>query len=70
LNFNNIGYQTELDLLIKDVPHDLREKLILRSLADLTSEEIIRLPTTLLYFLPVSKYTIFIRTVSSNDHFR
>jgi len=70
LNFNNIGYQTELDLLFNDVPHDLRKKLFLRSLADFTSEEIIKLPTTLLYFLPVSKYTIYIRTFSNNDHFR
>lgn len=57
----NIGYQTELDLLFNDVPHDLRQKLLLRSLADFTSEEIIKLPTSLIYFLPVSKLNLFIR---------
>ena len=59
-----IGYQnqTELDLLFSDVPHDLREKLLHKSLVDFTSEEIIRLPTSLIYFLPVSKFNVFIRT--------
>jgi len=62
LDFNK-GYQTELDLLFNDVPHDLRQKLLLRSLADFTSEEIIKLPTSLIYFLPVSKLNVFIRTL-------
>jgi len=51
----NIGYQTELDLLFNDFPHDLHKKLLIGSLADLTAEEIINLPTSFIYFLPVSK---------------
>lgn len=50
-----IGYQTELDFLFNDVPHDLHKKLLIGSLADFTVEEIINLPTSLIYFLPVSK---------------
>lgn len=67
----NIGYQAELDLLLNDVPCDLRQKLLLRSLADFTSEEIIKLPISLIYFLPVSKLNYFIRTLIYNsDDFR
>jgi len=56
----NIGYQTEVDLLFNDVPHDLHEKLLIGSLADFTAEEIINLPTSLIYFLPVSKLNVLI----------
>lgn len=52
------GYQTELDLLFNDVPHDLHKKLLIGSLADLTAEEIINLPTSLIYFLPINKLAV------------
>ncbi|XP_022161558.1 uncharacterized protein LOC111027479 [Myzus persicae] len=68
------GYQTELDLLFNDVPHDLHEKLLLRSLANFTSEEIIKLPTTLIYFLPINKLAVLSGThlgcliIAHEDH--
>lgn len=62
----NIEYQTELELLFNDVPYDLHKKLLLGHLVDFTTEEIIKLPTSLLYFLPVSKLNIFIKTFSAN----
>uniref|UniRef100_A0A2S2NSI1 Otoancorin n=1 Tax=Schizaphis graminum TaxID=13262 RepID=A0A2S2NSI1_SCHGA len=52
------GYQTEVDLLFNDVPHDLHEKLLIGSLADFTAEEIINLPTSLIYFLPINKLAV------------
>ncbi|XP_060861457.1 uncharacterized protein LOC132938560 [Metopolophium dirhodum] len=68
------GYQTELDLLFNDVPHDLRQKLLLRSLADFTSEEIIKLPTSFIYFLPINKLAVLSGThlasliIAHEDH--
>ncbi|KAF0770310.1 Uncharacterized protein FWK35_00000802 [Aphis craccivora] len=52
------GYQTELDFLFNDVPHDLHKKLLIGSLADFTVEEIINLPTSLIYFLPINKLAV------------
>ncbi|XP_025197043.1 uncharacterized protein LOC112595869 [Melanaphis sacchari] len=51
-------YQTEIDLLFNDVPHNLHEKLLTGSLADFTVEEITNLPTSLLYFLPINKLAV------------
>lgn len=54
LLYNNIGYQSELHLLFDDVPHELHNKLYFGSIANLTASEIVKLPTNLLYFIPVS----------------
>lgn len=48
-----VEFQNELDAIFNNVPLQLGEKLIIGSLADLTADEINKLPTNLLYFLPV-----------------
>lgn len=55
-----IEHQIELGAIFKDVPCELVKKLSVGSLANFTIDEIIELPTNLLYFLSVCKFRIML----------
>jgi len=55
-----IEYQSELNILFDNIPHEIHKKLLIGSLTNLTIDEISKLPKNLLYILPVSKFNIFL----------